>query len=371
MTSFYSRTPQSELSLRGRTRRRFLVNSSRVILGAAGLAAGLGRVRVAGAASQVTIGVAETPCVAPAYVAVSQGFLRDEGINASIVDITTPGNLGLAIDAGNALASGHVDVAMNAVWAAVPPRTPSGLSLGDLHITAALQRGCMALVVPPDSTVHSVADLRNQTVAGAKFVFGAPMVEAGLDPDMDVAWVPAPSTANAVPTLQSGDVAAVQTIDAQGVLLERAGLARMIAFNDMPPQQSDVCCGSIMLASSIQHDPSRAMAITRALMRAAVWTEAHHAQAAQQMLDVLDTHQNEVSLADWQAAMGVLAFVPMAEAARPILVDQFDRYLKYGMPMEAPMDAATLVDRIYAPLTDEIAGTDGARSFVYAPATSV
>jgi hypothetical protein len=82
----------------------------------------------------------ETPCVAPAYVAVSQGFLRDEGIDASIVDITMPGNLGLAVDGGNALAAGRADVVMNAVWAAVPPRTPTGLSIGDMQITAALQR---------------------------------------------------------------------------------------------------------------------------------------------------------------------------------------------------------------------------------------
>lgn len=364
MSSFLSRTTTSELSLRGLARRRFLVNSSRVMLAAAGLAAGLGRVRVAGAASQVVIGVMETPCVAPAYVAVSQGFLRDEGIDATIVDISLPGNLGLGVDANNALVSGKADVAMNAIWAAIPPRTPTGLSVGDMQITAALQRGCMALIVPPDSQAQSVADLRNQTIAGAKFVFGAPIVDAGLDPNLDFNWAPAPATANAVPTLQSGEFGAVQTNDAQGVLLERAGLARMIAFNDMPPQQSDFCCGSIMLASNIQRDRPRAAAITRALMRAAVWSEAHHAEAAQQMLDVLDTHQNEVSLADWQAAMGVLAFVPMAEAARPILVDQFDRYLKYGMPLEEPMDAATLVDRIYTPVTGEIAGAASASSFI-------
>ena len=351
-----SRGMPSELSLRGRARRSFLVNSSRLMLGAAGLAAGLGRVRVAGAASRITIGVMETPCVAPAYVAVSQGFLRDEGIDATIVDVTLPGNLGLAIDGENALASGHADALMNAVWTAVPPRTPTGLGLGDMQITAALQRGCMALVVPPDSAVQSLADLRGQTIAGTKFIFGAPMADAGLNPDVDVAWVPGPSTANLVPTLQSGEVAAVQSVDTQGVLLERAGLARSIAVNDMPPQQSDFCCGSMMLASSIQRDRPRAMAITRALMRATAWSEAHHAEAAQQMLEVLQTEQNEVSLADWQAAMDVLAFVPMAEAARPILVDQFDRYLKYGMPVEQPIDAATLVDRIYGPLTDEIAG---------------
>jgi ABC-type nitrate/sulfonate/bicarbonate transport system substrate-binding protein len=61
-----------------------LLRSTRLILGAAGLAAGFGRIRIAGAASQVTIGVTETPCVAPAYAAVSQGFLRDEGLDATI-----------------------------------------------------------------------------------------------------------------------------------------------------------------------------------------------------------------------------------------------------------------------------------------------
>jgi hypothetical protein len=81
---------------------------------------------------------------------------------------------------------------------------------------------------------------------------GAPIVDAGVDLSLDV--TPAPSIANEVPTLQSGDVAAVQTINAQGFLLEQAGLARMIAVNDMPPQQIDFCCGCVMLASTIQRD---------------------------------------------------------------------------------------------------------------------
>jgi ABC-type nitrate/sulfonate/bicarbonate transport system substrate-binding protein len=121
------------------------------MLGAAGLAAGLGRLRVAGAASQVRIGVLETPCIAPAYVAVSQGFLRDEGLDATIVDISTPGGLGQAVDGGNALAADGADAVMDAIWTAVPPRTPTGLALGDMQVTAALQRGCEALAVAPDS----------------------------------------------------------------------------------------------------------------------------------------------------------------------------------------------------------------------------
>lgn len=345
----------SGLSFVGEARRGLLVNSGRLMLVAAGLAAGLGRLRIAGAASQVNIGVTETPCVAPAYVAVSQGFLRDEGLDATIVDVTTPGNLGLAVDGGLALAAGRADALMDPVWTAVPPRLPSGFGLGDFAITAALQRGCLALVVPPDSSAQSVADLRNTTVAGAKFIFGAPMADAGINPDADIVWAPSPGIADEVPTLQGGDVSAVQTINAQGVLLERAGLARMIAFNNMPPQESDFCCGCVMPRTIIQRDRSKAVAITRGLMRAARWAEAHHAEVAKQMLSLLTVQQNNVTLEDWQAAMSVLAFVPMAEAARPVLVDQFDRYLKYGLPVEQPIDAATLVERIYTPITDELA----------------
>lgn len=109
-----------------------------------------------------------------------------------------------------------------------------------------------------------------------------------------------------------------------------------------------------MLTNSVQSDRPKAMAITRALMRASVWAEAHHDQVAEQMLNILDTQQNEVTLADWQAAMSVLSFMPMAESARPILVDQFDRYLKYGMPVQQPIDATTLVDQVYRPITDEV-----------------
>src|SRR5579864_3025953 len=221
--SQHSTRATSNLSTVGGARRRLLINGGRLMLGAVGLAAGVGRLRVAGAASQVIIGVVESPCVAPAYVAVSQGFLRDEGLDATVVDISTPGNLGLAVDGGNALAAGRADALMDAIWTAVPPRTPSGLGLGDMLITAALQHGCLALVVSPDAQIQTLADLRHSTIAGAKFVFGAPLADAGIDPDVDVTWLPAPSIADEVPTLQSGDVAAVQTINAQGVLLERAG----------------------------------------------------------------------------------------------------------------------------------------------------
>ena len=78
MISYLSRAATTMSRGRGHTRRTFFVNSGRALLVGAGLAGGLGRVRVAGAASQVTLGLASVPCQAPAYAAVAQGFAKQD-----------------------------------------------------------------------------------------------------------------------------------------------------------------------------------------------------------------------------------------------------------------------------------------------------
>jgi hypothetical protein len=60
-----------------------------------------------------------------------------------------------------------------------------------------------------------------------------------------------------------------------------------------------------------------------------------------------------------EAALAMQAFVPMADAARPILVGEFEDYMSYGLPVTPSMDAATLVSRIFVPVTDELGRPDG------------
>src|SRR5947209_19812156 len=111
---------------RGRThtRRTFFVNSGRVLLIGAGLAGGLGRVRVAGAASQVTVGLASVPCQAPAYAALSQGYFTDEGLDVAVVGVAEVG------DILPGLTSGRIDAGLTTVWSVVPPRLTAGKALG-------------------------------------------------------------------------------------------------------------------------------------------------------------------------------------------------------------------------------------------------
>jgi len=221
-------------------------------------------------------------------------------------------------------------------------------------ITAPLQRGCIALSVLADSKVQSLADLRGMKVAGSEFLFGSALAEAGLDPGADIVWSPAPAAAEVFATLQTGQFAAVQSADGQGALLEAVGAARMLVVNNTPPAESNYCCGSIMNASPVMSDRSRAAAITRAMMRGSAWAEAHRSETAEVMRPSMSVPaQREITQEDMEAALAMQAFIPMADAARQSLIDQFDQYLTYGLAVDGPMDATTLVSRIFLPVTEE------------------
>jgi NitT/TauT family transport system substrate-binding protein len=306
-------------------------------------------VRTAGAASQVTIGVVGTPCHAPTYATLAQGFFKDEGLDATVVQLGSNGTI-------PAVSAGGVDVGLGVIWQMVPPRLPTGRALGDVVMTAALQRGCIALSVPADSDVQSLADLRGQKVAGSSFLYAAALIDEGLDPTADIVWSPAPADADVFSTLESGEFAAVQSANGEAALLEGVGAARMLVVNNTSPAENNYCCACVMQPSAVLGDRPRAVAITRALMRGSAWAEAHRSQTAEIMRPSMTIPTpRELSQEDMEAALAMQAFIPMAEAARPLLIDQFDQYLTYGlMTVDTPMDATNLVSRIFMPITQEV-----------------
>jgi len=93
----------------------------------------------------------------------------------------------------------------------------------------------------------------------------------------------------------------------------------------------------------------------RALMRGSAWAEANRPETAELMRGSMTLPaQREITQEDMEAALAMQAFVPMADAARPILISEFDEYMSYGLPVDLVMDAATLVSRVFMPLTDEV-----------------
>jgi sulfonate transport system substrate-binding protein len=336
-----------------RTRRSVLVAAGRIAVGAGLLAAGIGGTSRAfaaaqrlGDATQVTIGGASLACQAPVHVAAAQGFFRDEGLDASVVDFGS--------EVQQALADGTADAFMDTPWFITPPRLLSGLELGTFVVTAALQQGCGALVVRPDSSIESPSDLAGQTVAGNEFLFGTPIAATGLDPNTDISWIAAPTLEQAVSTVQEGG-GPVQIMHARGFYLESAGQARTIVTNNTPPADGDYCCCAILPSRTIDGDRAKAAAMTRAMMRGANWAQQHSLETAELMVSRLAVAGENVSRDAMQSALTRMAFVPQAEAARASLLNQIDRYLRYGMPVRPSMDSVELVNRVYVPVTDELA----------------
>jgi sulfonate transport system substrate-binding protein len=330
-----------------------LVAAGRLAVGAGLLAAGVGHTsrafaaaQLLGDASQVTIGGATLSCQAPVHIAAAQGFFRDEGLDARVVDF------GGAVQ--QALADGTADAFMDTPWFIVPPRLLSGLDFGTFVVSAALQQGCGALVVPPDSPVESPFDLAGQTIAGNEFLFGTAIAATGLDPTTEINWMPAPSLEQAISTLQEGG-GPVQIMHARGFYLESAGQARTIVTNNTPPADHDYCCCAILPARTIETDRTKAAAITRAMMRGAAWAQQHGPETAELMVAKLAATGENVSLEAMQSALSRMTFAPQAESARPALVNQIDRYLRFGMPVQPPMDATEIVRRVYVPVTGELA----------------
>jgi NitT/TauT family transport system substrate-binding protein len=221
---------------------------------------------------------------------------------------------------------------LGVIWQMVPPRLPTGRALGDVVMTAPVQRGCIALSVPADSDVQSLADLRGQKVAGSPFLYAAALIDAGLDPTADIIWSPAPAEADVLTTLDSGEFVAVQSANGEAALLEGVGAARMLVVNNTAPAESNYCCACIMQPSAVLSDRPKAVAITRAFMRGSAWAEAHRSEIAEIMRPSMTIPTpRELSQEDMEAALAMQAFIPMAEAARPLLVDQFDQYLSISI----------------------------------------
>ena len=127
-------------------------------------------------------------------------------------------------------------------------------------------------------------------------------------------------------------------------------------MNNMPPSETNYCCASVMNATAVQSDRSRSAAITRALMRGSAWAEANRSETAELMRPSMTTPaQRELTQENMEAALAMQAFVPMANAARPILVSEFEEYMSYGLPVAPSIDAGSLVNRIFVPLTNEVA----------------
>ncbi|MBE6044242.1 MULTISPECIES: ABC transporter substrate-binding protein [Clostridium] len=232
--------------------------------------------------TKVTLGTYNGTCEAPLYAAVESGIFKKHGLDVELVNIN-------AETLKEGLASGKIDGAQ------ISPGMFKSIEQGlDIKLTNGVHTGCIQGVVPINSSIKSVADLKGKKI-GVDAIGGVPMVllsielgKAGIDAKNDVEWRVYPQ-AQLQQALEKGDIDAFAAWDPYGALAVSQGKARKI-FGNMNHDnhdnhhdenaQDNYCCYVGVSGKVAKNNPELAKAITEAWSEASAWVQEHPQDAA-------------------------------------------------------------------------------------------
>ena len=98
------------------------------------------------------LGLAGGLCEAATHIAIVNGYFKEEGVNYEVVNFLSTADLPAM------LASGQLD-ANQMMLASLGVLLNSGF---DIRVALGLHKGCLVIVVPADSKIESVKDLKGK-----------------------------------------------------------------------------------------------------------------------------------------------------------------------------------------------------------------
>ncbi len=234
----------------------------------------------AAAPTKIKVGYIGITCEAPLFVAVEQGFFKEENLDVTMVkcDWATY---------KDTLALGGIDVTHHLIMMFLKP-IEQGM---DVKILAGVHKGCLRVQTSTKTNITKVEDLRGkrigiQGMGTPPFIFAnRALAEHGLDPAKDVTWQVFPPGELGL-ALEKGLVDAVATSEPIGTLLTANN--KLITIADQAtdePFASEYCCAVIANGKFVANNPKAAAAATRAILKAAKWVEANHQLAAKDAVE--------------------------------------------------------------------------------------
>ena len=231
----------------------------------------------------VKIGYSTVLCHAPIHVAIANGYFEEEGLNYEAI----------AVESGviaEAVGTSQVDAGFGLVGKFVQP-LENGLPM---KLTAGIHTGCTKLVVPSDSDIQTVADLKGKKI-GVSSLADSPCLTAkrslanagvGVTADnMEVEFVVF-SNADLPMALQNGAIDAFCAADpAVSKAQEEYNLRAIIDTTTDEEYKDEYCCLSFVTTDLAEKHPDLAAKYTRAVMKAAKWIEENSEEAAKIQLD--------------------------------------------------------------------------------------
>ena len=250
------------------------------------LLAGCGAAEQANVSSDeyvVKIGYSTGLCHAPIHIAIENGYFEEEGLKFEAITVES------AV-ISEAVGTGQVDAGFGLVGKFVQP-LENGLPM---KLTAGIHTGCTKLIVPNDSDIQTVADLKGKRI-GVASLADSPcltakrsLAKAGVGvtaENMEVEFVVYSNT-DLPMALQNGAIDAYCAADpAVSKAQEEYNLRAIIDTTTDDDYKDEYCCLSFVTTNLAENYPDLAAKYTRAVMKAAKWIEENSEEAAKIQLD--------------------------------------------------------------------------------------
>lgn len=272
--------------------------------------------------TKVRIGYYGGTCEAPVFIAYEKGFFKQNRLDAELVKLN-----------GDVLKEGIATGKLDAVQ--LSPGTFKPIEQGlNIKITGGVHTGCIQAVVPADSPVQSLKDLKGKTI-GVDAIGGVPMVllsvelsKLGIDPKTDVTWAAYPSP-QLQTALEKGTIQAFATWDPFCELAIKGINARLIFSSTHDHDYKyQFCCFIGINGNVIKKQPQVAKAITKAFNEASLWVGKNPKEAARIAIEKNytggDIETNAKLLADYQ-------FITDTKQAKESLLHHFRNLKDQGI----------------------------------------
>lgn len=210
-------------------------------------------------------------CGAPIYMAIENGYFADENIELEQVTVD-------AAHVGEAIGADQVDVGMELLGKMLQP-IENGLPI---KFTTGVHTGCQKLLVPGDSDIKTVADLKGKNIGVPGLADAGTLITKrslnaeGIDISDGSSEVTFTvfSRNDLAQALQNGAVDAIALGDpAASIAEEQYGLTALIDTATDPEYKDEYCCAAFVTSKLAEENPKAAAAFTRAVQKASQWVQ--------------------------------------------------------------------------------------------------
>lgn len=256
------------------------------------------------------IGYTGSLCEAPVHMALEKGFFAEEGLTVDLIKLA-PGTQFEAITAGK------VEAGFGLLASLVQPLS-NGLPI---KITSGLHTGCDKVLVPKDSGINKLSDLKGKRI-GVPSMSSSPIIfakralaDAGVgvsEKKLDVEFVVF-SNSELPLALQKGAIDAIAANDPVAYIAAQEYNLNVIADSALTaPYKDQYCCSAYVRDTLASAQPDVAAKYTRAMQKASAWVQKNQDEAAKIQVEKKYVAGNAVTNA---AVLKTFNYIPSVKGA--------------------------------------------------------